>query len=40
MVAFRREQKQEFLTSPDVVGELAILAECLPELQTRSVLLH
>ena len=39
MVAIRREQKEEYLTAPDVVGEIAVLADCLPELKTRSAVL-
>ena len=36
MVALRRERKEEHISAPDVVGEVAILSTCLPELATRS----
>ena len=36
MVAIRREDKEEYLTAPDLVGEVAVLTDCLPELKTRS----
>ncbi len=36
MVAIRREEKEEYLMAPDLVGEIAVLTGCLPELNTRS----
>lgn len=36
MVAIRREKKEEYLMAPDLVGEVAVLTGCLPELNTRS----
>lgn len=36
MVAIRREEKEEYLVAPDLVGEIAVLTGCLPELNTRS----
>lgn len=36
MVAIRREKKEEYLVAPDLVGEIAVLTDCLPELKTRS----
>lgn len=36
MVAIRREKKEEYLVAPDLVGEIAVLTGCLPELNTRS----
>ena len=36
-MAIRREDKEEYLTAPDLVGEVAVLTDCLPELKTRSV---
>ena len=35
MVAVRREKQEEYLSAPDVVGEVAVLSSCLPELATR-----
>lgn len=35
MVAIRREKKEEYLVAPDLVGEIAVLTDCLPELKTR-----
>lgn len=35
MVAVRREKRVEHIGAPDVVGEVAILSTCLPELATR-----
>ena len=35
-MAIRREEKEEYLVAPDLVGEVAVLAGCLPELNTRS----
>ena len=35
MVAIRREKRVEHIGAPDVVGEVAILSTCLPELATR-----
>lgn len=36
MVAIRREEEEEYLVAPDLVGEVAVLTGCLPELNTRS----